>query len=169
MTKHGFTLFLSLSAVAIATFRDEQEFCENESCYEREFDKSHFYSNVKHCGEIPLALSHKLLGKMQIWVPTCYFTRWVCFNITSVCFTDTLPLDEVDGNVIRTVKRSVFSESQPSPLKEPLTLVAVSQVNKPIHSSSFTVNLCFTAVKPGDIVAVTLCICNLWNRKIQWC
>ncbi|CAM4577920.1 unnamed protein product [Leuciscus chuanchicus] len=40
---------------------------------------------------------------------------------------DALPLDEVDGNVIRTVKRSVFSESQPSPLKEPLTLAAVSQ------------------------------------------
>ncbi|XDV46858.1 hypothetical protein PO909_016680 [Leuciscus waleckii] len=99
MTKHGFTLFLFLSAVAIATFRDEQEFCENESCNEREFDKSHFYSDVKHCGEIPLALSHKLL--------------------------DALPLD--DGNVIRTVKRSVFSESQPSPLKEPLTLAAVSQ------------------------------------------
>lgn len=73
MTKHGFTLFLFLSAVA--TFRDEQEFCENESCYEREFDKSHFYSNVKHCGEIPLALSHKLLGKIQIRVPACYFTR----------------------------------------------------------------------------------------------
>ncbi|XDV46956.1 hypothetical protein PO909_016749 [Leuciscus waleckii] len=101
MTKHGFTLFLFSSAVAIATFRDEQEFCENESCNEREFDKSHFYSDVKHCGEIPLALSHKLL--------------------------DALPLDEVDGNVIRTVKRSVFSESQPSPLKEPLTLAAVSQ------------------------------------------
>ncbi|XDV47014.1 hypothetical protein PO909_016771 [Leuciscus waleckii] len=130
MTKHGFTLFLFLSAVAIATFRDEQEFCENESCNEREFDKSHFYSDVKHCGEIPLALSHKLL--------------------------DALPLDEVDGNVIRTVKRSVFSESQPSPLKEPLTLAAVSQVNKPIHSSSFTENLCITAVKPGDIVAVTV-------------
>ncbi|XP_077100289.1 protein nucleotidyltransferase YdiU-like isoform X2 [Siphateles boraxobius] len=101
MTKHGFTLFLFLSAVAIATFRDEQEFCENESCNEREFDKRHFYSNVKHCGETPLVLSHKLL--------------------------DALPLDEVDGNFIRTVNRCVFSESQPSPLKEPLTLAAVAQ------------------------------------------
>lgn len=73
-----------------------------------------------------------------------------------MCFTDALPLDEVEGHFIRTVKGCVFSESQPTPLKEPLTLAAVSQVNKPIQSSSFTENLCFTAVKPGDIVAVTV-------------
>jgi len=86
MKKHGFTLFLFLlSVVAIATFKDEQEFCENGSCNEREFDKSHFYSNVKHCGEIPLALSHKLLGKIQVRVPICYLTRWLCL-ITSCVF-----------------------------------------------------------------------------------
>lgn len=66
MTKHDFTLFLFFSAVASATFSDEQEFSESESCNEREFDKSHFYSNVKYCGEIPLTLSHKLIGKIQI-------------------------------------------------------------------------------------------------------
>ncbi|KAK9953583.1 hypothetical protein ABG768_017567 [Culter alburnus] len=101
MTKHDFTLFLFFSAVASATFSDEQEFSESESCNEREFDKSHFYSNVKYCGEIPLTLSHKLI--------------------------DALPLDEVEGNFIRAVKGCVFSESQPTPLKEPLTLAAVSQ------------------------------------------
>ncbi|XP_051737376.1 uncharacterized protein LOC127505693 isoform X26 [Ctenopharyngodon idella] len=101
MTKHDFTLFLFFSAVASATFSDEQEFCESESCNERDFDKSHFYSNVKYCGEIPLTLSHKLI--------------------------DALPLDEVEGHFIRTEKGCVFSESQPTPLKEPLTLAAVSQ------------------------------------------
>uniref|UniRef100_A0A672NN14 Selenoprotein O n=1 Tax=Sinocyclocheilus grahami TaxID=75366 RepID=A0A672NN14_SINGR len=38
-----------------------------------------------------------------------------------------LPLDEVGGPVIRAVKGCVFAECQPTPLKEPLTLAAVSQ------------------------------------------
>ncbi|KAK2869839.1 hypothetical protein QQF64_022272 [Cirrhinus molitorella] len=101
MTQHGFTLFVLFSAVASTTCRYEQDFCESKSCNEREFEQNHFYNNVKAYGEIPLTLSHKLL--------------------------DALPLDEVDGNFIRTVKGCVFSECNPTPLKEPLTLAAVSQ------------------------------------------
>ncbi|XP_050954206.1 protein adenylyltransferase SelO [Labeo rohita] len=101
MTKHGFTLFVLFSAVASTTCRDEQDFCESKSCNEREFEQNHFYTNVKTYGEIPLTLSHKLIGA--------------------------LPLDEVDDNFIRTVKGCVFSKCQPTPLKEPLTLAAVSQ------------------------------------------
>ncbi|XP_016406632.1 selenoprotein O-like [Sinocyclocheilus rhinocerous] len=93
--------FLFFSAVASTTCRDEQDFCESKSCNERDFEQNHFYTNVKTYGEIPLTLSHKL--------------------------SDALPLDEVDGPVIRTVKGCVFSECQPTPLKEPLTLAAVSQ------------------------------------------
>lgn len=89
MTKHDFTLFLFFSAVASATFSDEQEFCESESCNERDFDKSHFYSNVKYCGEIPLTLSHKLIGKIQMSI--CYFTRWLWFNRV-LCVLQTLSL-----------------------------------------------------------------------------
>ncbi|XP_026056536.1 uncharacterized protein LOC113042150 isoform X2 [Carassius auratus] len=101
MTKHGFTLFVFFSAVASATCVDEQDFCESKSCYKREFEQNNFYTNVQTYGEIPLTLSQKLL--------------------------DALPLDEVDGHVPRTVNRCVFSECQPTPLKEPLTLAAVSQ------------------------------------------
>ncbi|RXN11886.1 seleno O-like protein [Labeo rohita] len=90
-----------LSPVASTTCRDEQDFCESKSCNEREFEQNHFYTNVKTYGEIPLTLSHKLI--------------------------DALPLDEVDDNFIRTVKGCVFSKCQPTPLKEPLTLAAVSQ------------------------------------------
>lgn len=64
MTKHGFTLFLLFSAVASTTCRDEQDFCESKSCNQREFEQNHFYTNVKTYGEIPLTLSHKLLGKL---------------------------------------------------------------------------------------------------------
>lgn len=46
-----------------------------------------------------------------------------------MCVTDVLPLDEVDGNFNRVVKGCVFSECQPTPLKAPLTLAAVSLVN----------------------------------------
>ncbi|XP_051543529.1 protein adenylyltransferase SelO-like isoform X2 [Myxocyprinus asiaticus] len=40
---------------------------------------------------------------------------------------DALPLDAVDGNLIRAVKGCVFSECQPTPMKGPLTLAAVSK------------------------------------------
>ncbi|XP_051971133.1 protein adenylyltransferase SelO-like [Xyrauchen texanus] len=63
--------------------------------------KRAFYPTVKHTAEIPLTLSHKLI--------------------------DALPLDAVDDNLIRPVKGCVFSESQPTPMKEPLTLAAVSK------------------------------------------
>ncbi|XP_030625251.1 uncharacterized protein LOC115808117 [Chanos chanos] len=40
---------------------------------------------------------------------------------------DALPLDEIDGNFVRTVKRCIFSKSQPTKLLGPLTLAAVSR------------------------------------------
>ncbi|XP_043082552.1 protein adenylyltransferase SelO-like isoform X2 [Puntigrus tetrazona] len=98
MTSRGFALFLLFSAVARA---DEQDVPERKSCDERELERNRFYTDVKTHREISLTLSHKLL--------------------------DALPLDEVDGRFIRAVKVCVFSQSQPTPLKDPLTLAAVSQ------------------------------------------
>lgn len=42
---------------------------------------------------------------------------------------DAFPLDEVDGNFVRTVKNCIFSKSIPTPLKGPLRLAAVSKVD----------------------------------------
>ncbi|XP_055037773.2 protein adenylyltransferase SelO isoform X2 [Misgurnus anguillicaudatus] len=97
MIKYSFTLFLIL--FARAAFRDKQEFCERNECNEDEAS-NHFDFSVKHNAEIPLTLTHTL--------------------------SDGLPLDEVDGDFIRTVKGCVFSECQPTPLKKPLTLAALS-------------------------------------------
>lgn len=80
----------------------------------------------------------------------CLYTVTVITSLP-VCFTDALPLDEVDDNFIRTVKGCVFSKCQPTPLKEPLTLAAVSQVNKHLQKT-------WTSVKTGccNIVVITL-------------
>lgn len=48
-----------------------------------------------------------------------------------LCFllcTEAFPLDEVNGDFVRTVKNCVFSRSFPTPLKGPLRLAAVSKV-----------------------------------------
>lgn len=146
MTKHGFTLFVLFSAVASTICRHEKDFCESKSCNEREFEQNHFYPNVKTYGEIALTLSHKLLGKIYEYIMSVNMLFWILtvFESLSVCCTDALPLDEVDGNVIRTVKGCVFSDCKPTPLKEPLTLAAVSQVINPLHLGS------------GDIIVVTV-------------
>lgn len=39
-----------------------------------------------------------------------------------------LPVDEVDGNFVRTVKNCIFSKSIPTPLRGPLRLAAISKV-----------------------------------------
>lgn len=99
MIKYSFTLFFIL--FARAAFRDKQGFCERNECNEDEASKHNIFDfSVKHNAEIPLTLTHTL--------------------------SDCLPLDEVDGNFIRTVKSCVFSECQPTPLKKPLTLAALS-------------------------------------------
>nr|XP_055037773.1 protein adenylyltransferase SelO-like isoform X2 [Misgurnus anguillicaudatus] len=97
MIKYSFTLFLIL--FARVALKDKQEFCERNECNEDEAS-NHFDFSVKHNAEIPLTLTHTL--------------------------SDGLPLDEVDGDFIRTVKGCVFSECQPTPLKKPLTLAALS-------------------------------------------
>ncbi len=131
--------YLYYSRPSLALYVDtEQDFCESESCSEREFQQN-FYTNVKTYGEISLSLSHKLLGKICIMSVNMLFHILTVFESLPVCCTDALPLEAVDGHV----KRCVFSECQPTPLKEPLTLAAVSQV---IHPS----------VKPGDITVVTV-------------
>ncbi|XP_065150729.2 protein adenylyltransferase SelO-like isoform X2 [Paramisgurnus dabryanus] len=99
MIRYSFMLFFIL--FARAAFRDKQGFCERNECNEDEASKQNqFDFSVKHNAEIPLTLTHTL--------------------------SDCLPLDEVDGNFIRTVKSCVFSECQPTPLKKPLTLAALS-------------------------------------------
>ncbi len=66
MTKHGFILFVLFSAFASTICRHGQYFCDSKSCNERDFEQNHFYTNVNTYGEIPLTLSHTLLGKIYI-------------------------------------------------------------------------------------------------------
>lgn len=77
-----------------------------------------------------------------------------------VCFTDALPLDDVNDNFIRTVKRCVFSKCQPTPLKEPLTLAAVSQVNKHLQKTR-------TSVKTGCCNIVVIPV-SLTEKREQY-
>ncbi|XP_069015817.1 protein adenylyltransferase SelO-like isoform X2 [Embiotoca jacksoni] len=49
------------------------------------------------------------------------------FGVSCEKLIETFPLDEVDGDFVRTVKNCVFSKSTPTPLKGPLRLAAVSK------------------------------------------
>ncbi|XP_076617941.1 protein nucleotidyltransferase YdiU-like [Chaetodon auriga] len=49
------------------------------------------------------------------------------FSVSCKKLIETFPLDEVDGNFVRTVKNCIFSKSIPTPLKGPLRLAAVSK------------------------------------------
>ncbi|TMS09064.1 UPF0061 protein [Larimichthys crocea] len=49
------------------------------------------------------------------------------FSVSCTKLIDAFPLDEVDGNFVRTVKNCIFSKSIPTPLKGPLRLAAVSK------------------------------------------
>lgn len=49
------------------------------------------------------------------------------FSVSCRKLTESFPLDEVDGNFVRTVKNCIFSKSIPTPLKGPLRLAAVSK------------------------------------------
>ncbi|XP_074549640.1 protein nucleotidyltransferase YdiU-like [Halichoeres trimaculatus] len=49
------------------------------------------------------------------------------FRVSCRKLMESFPLDEVDGNFVRTVKNCVFSRSSPTPLRGPLRLAAVSQ------------------------------------------
>ncbi|XP_062297595.1 protein adenylyltransferase SelO-like [Scomber scombrus] len=49
------------------------------------------------------------------------------FTVSCKKLMDAFPIDEVDGNFVRTVKNCIFSKSIPTPLKGPLKLAAVSK------------------------------------------
>nr|XP_046227358.1 protein adenylyltransferase SelO-like isoform X1 [Scatophagus argus] len=49
------------------------------------------------------------------------------FSVSCKKLIEALPVDEVDGNFVRTVKNCIFSKSIPTPLKIPLRLAAVSK------------------------------------------
>ncbi|XP_029955172.1 uncharacterized protein LOC115394122 isoform X2 [Salarias fasciatus] len=49
------------------------------------------------------------------------------FSVSCKTLLETFPVDEIDGNFVRTVKRCIFSRSIPTPLKGPLRLAAVSK------------------------------------------
>ncbi|CAL8294045.1 unnamed protein product [Lota lota] len=49
------------------------------------------------------------------------------FKVSCQKLIEAFPVDEVDGNYVRTVKNCVFSRSLPTPLKAPVTLAAVSK------------------------------------------
>uniref|UniRef100_A0A3P8WZM1 Selenoprotein O n=1 Tax=Cynoglossus semilaevis TaxID=244447 RepID=A0A3P8WZM1_CYNSE len=55
--------------------------------------------------------------------------RNINYEQTSIvsCFAEAFPVDDVDGNFVRTVKDCIFSKSIPTPLKGPLRLAAVSK------------------------------------------
>ncbi|ROL51032.1 Selenoprotein O [Anabarilius grahami] len=58
---------------------------------------------------------------------SCNYELYENMNAFYKLESRSLPLDEAEGHFIRAVKGCVFSESLPTPLKEPLTLTAVSQ------------------------------------------
>ncbi|XP_047424204.1 protein adenylyltransferase SelO-like [Mugil cephalus] len=49
------------------------------------------------------------------------------FRVSCKKLIEAFPIDEVDGNFVRTVKNCIFSQSIPTPLKGPLRLAAVSK------------------------------------------
>ncbi|XP_039982559.1 protein adenylyltransferase SelO-like [Xiphias gladius] len=49
------------------------------------------------------------------------------FRVSCKKLIEAFPIDEVDGNFVRTVKNCIFSKSIPTPLKGPLRLAAVSE------------------------------------------
>lgn len=49
------------------------------------------------------------------------------FSVSCKKLIEAFPIDEVDGNFVRTVKNCIFSKSTPTPLKGPLRLAAVSK------------------------------------------
>uniref|UniRef100_A0A8D2ZYK2 Selenoprotein O n=1 Tax=Scophthalmus maximus TaxID=52904 RepID=A0A8D2ZYK2_SCOMX len=49
------------------------------------------------------------------------------FRVSCKKLIEEFPVDEVDGNFVRTVKNCIFSKSTPTPLKGPLRLAAVSK------------------------------------------
>ncbi|KAM7369696.1 hypothetical protein PAMP_011000 [Pampus punctatissimus] len=49
------------------------------------------------------------------------------FRVSCKKLIEAFPIDEVDGNFVRTVKNCIFSKSIPTPLKGPLRLAAVSK------------------------------------------
>ncbi|CAN9506451.1 unnamed protein product [Ophioblennius macclurei] len=49
------------------------------------------------------------------------------FRVSCNTLLDAFPIDEIDGNFVRTVKKCIFSRSIPTPLKGPLRLAAVSK------------------------------------------
>ncbi|XP_036437814.1 protein adenylyltransferase SelO-like [Colossoma macropomum] len=91
--------------------------------------------------------------------------KWTCsaqppLKITAYRLLDSLPLDEVKDNFVRTVKRCIFSQSQPTPLKGALHLAAISKdVSEDIldldesvvHSEDFVQFLSGGRLFPGSI------------------
>uniref|UniRef100_A0AAR2K3E6 Selenoprotein O n=1 Tax=Pygocentrus nattereri TaxID=42514 RepID=A0AAR2K3E6_PYGNA len=79
------------------------------------------------------------------------------------CFTsrmDSLPLDEVKDNFVRTVKRCIFSQCQPTPLKGAVHLAAISKDvledildldESVMHSKDFVQFLSGARLFPGSI------------------
>ncbi|CAB1448643.1 unnamed protein product [Pleuronectes platessa] len=49
------------------------------------------------------------------------------FRVSCKKLLEAFPIDEVSGNLVHTVKNCIFSKSIPTPLKEPLSLAAVSK------------------------------------------
>lgn len=50
------------------------------------------------------------------------------FRLSCKRLIEALPVDEIDSNFVRTVKNCIFSKSNPTPLRGPLRLAAVSRM-----------------------------------------
>ncbi|XP_063063023.1 protein adenylyltransferase SelO-like [Engraulis encrasicolus] len=81
-----------------------------------------------------LCLSYSEFSRKNEWhfnsqnaSSSCSARRHTIPTLSYKKLIETFPLDEIDGNYVRTVKRCVFSESSPTPLKGSLKLAAVSK------------------------------------------
>lgn len=71
----------------------------------------------------------KLIGKGDPCLHFLFKQKTINCKINPLSLSpDAFPVDEVNGNFIRTVKNCIFSRSIPTPLKGPLRLAAVSKV-----------------------------------------
>ncbi|KAL7874014.1 hypothetical protein SRHO_G00049840 [Serrasalmus rhombeus] len=96
---------------------------------------------------------------------TCSRPKWTCsapppLKITACRLLDSLPLDEVKDNFVRTVKRCIFSQCQPTPLKGAVHLAAISKDvledildldESVMHSKDFVQFLSGARLFPGSI------------------
>lgn len=87
-------------------------------------------SNLTQHLELFRLSCEKLIGTTDTYLPVLFSNMQpVVFILATLpCPAEALPVDEIDSNLVRTVKNCVFSKSNPTPLRGSLRLAAVSKV-----------------------------------------